>query len=289
MKIIDDIGDPVITNAARRWLRDPRGQHFSVTELVSPTWLAALRRKHWDGLEQPVSQMMWALMGSALHEVLHKGAEGTPGLSEHRMTENIGDSAITGALDYYSLDEDGTLVDYKSTSVFAVIEGHKLEWEQQLNGYAMLLRTQGHSPKRLQIKAMLRDWYRSKASRDPEYPQTNVVTLDIPMWPDEQAQAFFKERAALLTEALKVRGEPDLTKACSAEERWAKPDTWAVVKAGNQRASRVLASEVEAFAWLAEQKNPGAYLVEHRPGENTRCQFHCPVSRVCGWWARNAT
>lgn len=287
MKIIDDLGDPVIANAARQWLVKPREGMFSVTELVAPTRLSALRRQYWDQLEQNASDMIFALMGNAMHEVLHKGAEGADALSEHRMTDMIGDSVLTGALDYFSLGEDGTLVDYKNTSVYAIMDGPKPEWSQQLNGYAMLLRREGKQPKRLVIRAILRDWSRAKMEREPDYPKSRVVTLEVPLWPEEQARSYFEGRAVALKAA--VGASQDAIPVCSETERWAKPTTWAVMKPGAVRALRVLLSAEEASIWQASQKNPGELVVQHRPGESTRCKFYCPVSRMCSWWAKNAT
>ena len=66
--------------------------------------------------------------------------------------------------------EDGSvnLIDYKVTSVWAVIFG-KIEWERQLNCYAWLFRQKkeniGKSVGSLKICAILRDWNRRDARK----------------------------------------------------------------------------------------------------------------------------
>jgi len=62
---------------------------------------------------------------------------------------------------------------------------------------------------------ILRDWRRSEADRKFDYPQTPVVSIDIPLWGFVRQTAFVEERVALHQEALK--GDlPD----CTDEDRW---------------------------------------------------------------------
>jgi len=68
---------------------------------------------------------------------------------------------------------------------------------------------------------------------------------------------------------------------CSADERWAKPDTFRVMKPGNKKASKVEKSLAEAQAWQMGQKNPAEFEIINRPGEWTRCEFYCPVRNFC--------
>jgi hypothetical protein len=42
---------------------------YSVTELISPPRVQRLRKKHVEEMEQDVSDMLWQLLGSALHVV----------------------------------------------------------------------------------------------------------------------------------------------------------------------------------------------------------------------------
>jgi len=84
---------------------------------------------------------------------------------------------------------------------------------------------------------------------------------------------------------------------CSDEERWSKPDKWAVMKEGRKSALRLLDSRLDAQRWCVT--NDHVHLWEkgknipfkkgisivHRPGEDTRCEHYCAVSSVCPQYA----
>ncbi|MBF0470564.1 MAG: hypothetical protein HQL48_04240 [Gammaproteobacteria bacterium] len=42
----------------------------------------------------------------------------------------------------------------------------------------------------MQIVATLRDWSRNKVKPGGNYPAAQVVTLDIPVWPEKQAEGY---------------------------------------------------------------------------------------------------
>ncbi|KKK98440.1 hypothetical protein LCGC14_2642760 [marine sediment metagenome] len=65
---------------------------------------------------------------------------------------------------------------------------------------------------------------------------------------------------------------------CTAEERWARPDSWAVMKAGAKKAYRVF--EEPALAEAMANSMAG-YEVVFRPGEQVRCARYCPVMQFC--------
>jgi hypothetical protein len=71
---------------------------------------------------------------------------------------------------------------------------------------------------------------------------------------------------------------------CSDEERWAKPDSWAVVKDGNKRAASVHSSEADATTNLK-----GGYHIEKRPGESVRCNGYCLAADFCSQWKADPT
>ena len=79
--------------------------------------------------------MLWQLLGSALHVVAERGqAEGHR--NEERLFAEINGVTLSGAIDVQQETPEGLiLMDYKFTSVWAVMR-EKPEWEQQLNIYA---------------------------------------------------------------------------------------------------------------------------------------------------------
>ena len=64
---------------------------------------------------------------------------------------------------------------------------------------------------------------------------------------------------------------------CTSEERWAKPDTYAVMKKGRKTALRLLPTEEQAKEYIGDQD----FSVEFRKGVSTRCEGYCEVSQFC--------
>ena len=65
----------------------------------------------------------------------------------------------------------GKIIDYKTTSAWTtVFQSQIKEWTEQLNCYAYLYRTQGFSVDKLEIIAIYRDWSRTNALKDKNYP-----------------------------------------------------------------------------------------------------------------------
>lgn len=263
--------------AAITWSdRDREGCDYTITELLRPPRIGALERIHKDELEEDASDRIWALLGSAGHEVLRRSAPG--GIVEERaivdLKVNGKDYKVGGRLDYGKTDL--AIWDYKFTSVYAVKEGVKEEWEQQLNCYRYLAHCYGVQIEHLWIVAVLRDWSVREARRDPEYPQTQVKVFEVHPWGLDEAENFLKGRIALHEGARKELPE------CLDSETWAKPPVWAVKKKGNVRALKLHSSELAANNHAAQ--DPKGLVVEYRPGERPRCESYCSVSQWCEQW-----
>lgn len=257
--------------------RNREGCDYTITELLSPPRQAALKRKHWDALEEDASERLWALMGSAGHEVLRRAGKKLGfGIVEERAVAELDGHKIGGQIDL-AIQGDNTMTDFKFTSVWAVKEGAKLEWEQQLNCYRWLASQYGVKIDKLQIIALLRDWSKPEARRSPDYPQAGVVILDIPVWPFPQTEAWLRERIAL-HEAAKT-SLPE----CSAEDTWERPAKWAVMKDGAKRATKLYDDGIAAQAHAS--RSGKEFKVEFRPGERPRCTDYCVVSQFCTQYA----
>ena len=243
----------------------------SVTRLVRPAQIAALEYQHEDERVMDVSEGLFMLDGRAFHSVLDKArAEGR--LQEHQLTAEHNGWTISGRFDVL-YEDDAILKDYKRTSVWSYILGGKSDWEMQLNFYAYLAFMNNIRVDELRIAYWFRDWQKS-LTRDSNYPQLQVLEKEVPLWPLEVVSRVFKERVELHQAARQGQYPP-----CSDEERWARPDTWAVIKQGAKRAYRVLSSPEMAEA-LVRGMGPG-YSVEHRLGTNARCEGYCPVMPFC--------
>jgi hypothetical protein len=138
--------------------------------------------------------------------------------------------------------------------------------------YSVLLRHHGHPVQKLQVIAILRDWSRMEAKRNRDYPQAQVVNVDIPLWEPEKALALMRERVILHQQARVTLPE------CSAEERWARSDVWAVMKANRKKAVKLFSVEDEALAFASTEKD---YYVVHRQGMSVRCAEFCTALSFC--------
>lgn len=261
---------------------DREGCDYTVTELITPPRIAALTKRHWDEIEEDASDRLWLLLGSAGHEVLRRASKG--GIVERRFITYISQRKVGGKIDYYA--EDGSLDDYKFVSAWAVKDGHKPEWEQQLNCYLAIATLEGVAVKTLRIISILRDWTVTEAARSKDYPQSQVRVLNIPKWPAGRAVLWMAERIAL-HEAARNGALPE----CTPEETWERPAKWAVMKVGRERAIKLHDSEIAANDHAEEEqrlsgKKVRTFYVEHRPGSRPRCEHYCAVAPFCEQWAK---
>ncbi len=270
--------------------RDREGCDYTITELLRPPRIAQLEREHADEITEDASDRIWMLLGSAGHEVLRRSAAQGLLFSEDWTKERernviVEERAIVevivggikykvgGQIDYS--ESDKCIWDYKFTSVYAAKEGTKPEWDQQLNCYRWMAAQYGIEIHHMQIVCIYRDWSKSKASREPDYPQSGVRTFGIPKWPEFQAQHFICDRIKLHESAKTTLPE------CTSEETWEKPEVWAVKKKGNKRALKLFDSAKDATDWAASDPK---LIVENRPGERPRCESYCRCAPFCDQW-----
>ena len=257
---------------------------YSITELNSPPRLVQLTKRHDGELTEDVSERLWMLLGTVAHEILERGGREGQELTEERLYATVGGKKIGGKLDTLCLGS-GLLTDYKLVSVWSYILGTKPEWTAQANCYAFLARENGHTVNALEIFAMFRDWSESKSLGSGDYPKTNCLRIPLEMWPHEKTRDYIKERV-LLHDVAKLQGD-DFLPACTPEERWEKPTTYAVMKPGRKSALSVHDTLEAATAALA----PGCSVVT-RPGTSRRCASYCPVggsTGLCSVWVADPT
>jgi hypothetical protein len=269
MRITNRAGLPdAIVQAVKNDGYSRGGADISVTQLIAPPRKVALEILHQENLEEDASERIWSIFGQAIHTILERANQVS--IAERRLTTTVEGWTVSGGMDLY--DESGVLTDYKTTSVWSIKTGLKAEWEKQLNCYAVILRAHGHAVTELKIVCILRDWSKLEAARDPFYPQAQVVTMDVPLWPDHIAAQYMRERVILHQQARVSLPQ------CSPEDRWQKPTVWAVMKRGNKRAVKLHFSEIEAQSHASADK---AFYVVERPGQETRCLHYCSVAKFC--------
>ena len=112
--------------------------NISVTQLLNSPKIVALTKKFDDELEEDVSDKVWSLVGSAIHNFLEHGKDDDH-IIEQRLHAEVDGWLMSGAVDLQIVNPDGVDVrDYKFTSVWAAMN-EKPEWESQLNSLEQYL------------------------------------------------------------------------------------------------------------------------------------------------------
>jgi len=277
MKITNkyNVPAPLVTLASREYYSKGASQ-YSVTEIMSPPKIRRLREQYNDMIEQDVSDMLWQLLGSALHVVMERGI--TDGwVMEERLFHEVDGVKISGQIDLQEETPDGVIIsDYKFTSAWAVMQD-KEEWVQQLNIYKWLVETVKRKKVcGLKICALVRDF--SRHEKKDGYPKSPITTIDIPMWDSVTTETYIRERLEMHRNAKMAHDFGEDLQPCSDEERWQSETTYAVKREGRKTAIRVFKTIEEATELAEKEKG----YVETRKGEPKRCTGNfCGVAQWC--------
>jgi len=279
MKLTNKFNLPdTILNVLERPTYSKGKAHISATELLNSPRIVQLKRKYWEHIETDASEMVWALFGSAVHNILEHG-KGENHIVEQRLGTEIDGWRLSGAIDLQEEDKDGaiSIKDYKVTGAWSVMN-EKRDWHNQLNVYAYLVEKEVQKTvKSLQIVAIIRDWSARDTVKE-SYPQSPIVTIDIPVWPMAEREAYIRERVHQHSSAYFAMETSGELPECSEEDMWEKPTVYAVMKVGGVRAKSVHKTLEDAQHALNQLKG---YNLEVRQGERTRCAKFCQVSEFC--------
>jgi hypothetical protein len=248
----------------------PTKEKKRVSEIVGPPLIKTLSLDHWGELSCDASERIWSLLGTSVHYILEKDDDA---ITEVEVSAPFGDDIVVGHFDRYA---NRTIEDYKVTSVWSVINGLKVEWEQQLNIYRYLVMIDKKWPvDRLVINVIIRDWQKRKAEQDKDYPRIGASRIEVPVWDLEKTESFIRER---LTD---MRDNP--MRECTPQEKWQRDTTYAVKKKNNKRAMRVFDTQKECVDYMTGKKinDSKDHFIETRLGECIRCQSYCQVRDVC--------
>jgi len=214
---------PVIRGIKHSWDYSKGDADFSVTELLQPPKVRALKIQNKEKLVEDYSDTIASFIGNAVHKMLEDGNSKADDLiTEMRINSSIiVDNVyytISGCVDLINKTTN-TLSDYKTTSAYAVTGNvEKPEWDQQLNIYAWLYAQEFDKEDlpEAEIIAVLKDWSKGRSKNSNTYPPSPIFVKPIMMWKKLEIEEFIKERIRLHTNAL--TNTQDVI--CSDEERW---------------------------------------------------------------------
>lgn len=143
MKITNKLGlpDPFVQAVSKEY--QYKDKRYSVTTLLSSEREIMLRRRHNDEIEEDVSNMIWAIFGTAVHSVLENSNKADNLLTEQYLTLpitlNDGDIyTLSGLCDLYDTLQ-GEVIDYKVTSTFKALKGDYEDYRMQGLIYAYMI------------------------------------------------------------------------------------------------------------------------------------------------------
>lgn len=267
----------------------PTEGRYSVTRMLGGTCEAVLLKRHNDEIEGDVADSVWAIFGSAVHQILQNAKETDDQIKENWISVDIDDHyTLSGIFDLYD-DSTGTVTDYKTCTCWKVIFGDTEDWRLQTLTYCWMLRKTGFDAHRGEIVAIIKDHSKREAAKRDDYPKHPVVKYEWD-FTEEDFEAI-EMRVKMWFDAVRIQeGRPDdkLT-PCKPQHRWHKDDKWAVMRKGQKRAVKLFGSEEEATSfmeWLSDQpSNKGkALYIEFRKGEDTKCEGYCSVAEFCPYW-----
>ena len=270
----------------------PKEHQYSVTTILNPVRQVILTRRYNDEIEQDCSELIWALFGTAFHSILENSKENDNQFKEEYLKQDL--EIICDELKGYFLSGKAdlvdiatkTIIDYKTTSTFKILKKDFEDYRLQLLTYAWLFRKLGFEINKGQIIALLRDWQKSKAKFDREYPQFQVQKLNFKFTDKDfkDIEEFIKNR---FLELKKYEDVPDEElPMCSMEERWNEGNKYIVIKKGNKRATKIHETLEEAQKHLdnLEKDYPNVYEIQERIGEDKKCLEYCSCCKFCPYY-----
>ena len=290
---------------------DDRPNSVSTTRLIRPLRQLVLSQQNKELMKTvDISDLVASRMGSAIHdgceeawtdtrnvaralellgvgesarELVHINPEPeylfegiVPVYVEQRAEREIDDMIITGK---YDLVLDGTLNDYKSTSVWTYIYDSNA-WSYTVQGSIYKwLNPEKITSDYININYIFTDWSATKARQDTkQYPQQRVLTKKYPLWGNTETESWIRNKLAAYTRLADTpqSGLPE----CTDEELWASEKVYKYYKnpTKTERATKNFSTMDEALIRKSADGDVG--MIKTVPGEVRACRY-CPVVGIC--------
>ena len=200
----------------------------------------------------------------------------TPVYVEQRAEKEILDFVISGK---YDLVLDGTLNDYKSTSVWTYIFDSNADSYVKQGSIYKWLSPDKITSDYININYIFTDWSAAKARMDTKsYPQIKTLTKQYPLWSTEETENWIMNKIEAY-KALANTPQEGLPQ-CTDEELWATEETFKYYKNPNKldRSTKNFKTMDEALVRKSADGDVG--IIKTVPGEVKACRY-CPVIGIC--------
>ena len=200
----------------------------------------------------------------------------TPVYVEQRAEKEIIDFIISGK---YDLVLDGTLNDYKSTSVWTYIFDSNADSYVKQGSIYKWLSPDKITSDYININYIFTDWSAAKARMDTKsYPQIKTLTKQYPLWSTEETENWVMNKIEAY-KALANTPQEGLPQ-CTDEELWATEETFKYYKNPNKldRSTKNFKTMNEALIRKSADGDVG--IIKTVPGEVKACRY-CPVIGIC--------
>lgn len=261
-----------------------QGIDYSVTTLLHSPREVQLCKRHREELpERTLESRLATFIGNAIHNAVEKSIESSEDIwVEHRFEQDEdvdGETVrIAGTCDMYD-KKNKRLIDHKTTTTFIYGGDLKKEWVEQLNIYSYFLRRLGYEVDTCTIHCIYKDW-RPNAGRykTTDYPPLPIMEFNFKPWSFEVQEKFYKRKLKEHLDASK-KADDELP-LCTSDDMWIKPESYAVYRPGASKAMRLLPTAKEAERYIRDKGLNGC-MIEHRPGERTKCEKYCSAAPFC--------
>jgi hypothetical protein len=223
---------------------------FEIYGKEYPPRKVQLTKRYGHLCKPTIESMIAAMIGTAVHEKMEKllrlaSVKNPDYLLERSVVhpfwsgpDGIETRLIAGRFDILYKEED--LYDIKTVKTWKLIfDPDMVDWHQQQNIYAYLLRARGIEIKTLNICAFYLDWIEANAIRDRNYPQSPIVQYKLKLWDWETIAKYIQKRldAHVAAETMPDDQLPE----CTREEMWERLPEFAIMKnAKAKRATKVI-------------------------------------------------
>lgn len=284
---------------------------YSATSLIDPPRKVALTKRYGHLVKPTIESQIASLVGTAVHDkmesLLHLANVKNPDYLLERSVvhpfksyyknpnkEDLMDikeetRLVAGRFDILYKEKD--LYDIKTIKTWKLIfDPDMIDWHEQQNIYAYLLRERGITIETLNIVAFYLDWIEANAVRDKRYPQSPIVQYQLKLWPFDQTAEFIQKRLDMHVAAEQEKDD-DLPK-CTQSEMWERPPEFAIMKNPKaKRATKVIREGTFEDALRAARGLGGLgrdSFIECRHQVRKRCEKYCRVNEFCSQYKKYA-